>query len=692
MLNRAALRKKAASNNPSVAFPAMEKLGWIQKVAPSVDTGYRRFGPGGRLFLPAVTNVIPDPQGVLADGTFWPVSTAHTAITANQAPPIPLPDELANEGVTKCLKFVNDGTADTTETAVLTVTVSKAYQASLYIYAPALTGVLTITTQATGASTVATVSAVNAGWVRYNVAHTTGAAETTLHFHLAFATGGATVYVTGAMLAREDLLTPFFCGASNDCAWSGTANASASTRPRTNLQYALTQHGSDVLASNSGTIVFQATPLGPTVTAWYIGLNHTASANNGVVCYVNGGTSVFYVYGATAAKSAQPGQVLTAGVPWVMTGRWSSDIVDERATVTDLRSATGLAGGAFVGPMVIGSIILSGTTLDDTKFACGYMNSVLFSPERKADAWVEAVSPDGASLPNPMQIVMDFMDPGDMFVPLVSDSVAYQKTATARGRRTIDSYVCPYTLQSMAVTVPNGRSVLSMRFDDGPSRDYTFLFPLLQARGLVAGFSTIANRIVNYAGSTTLAQLLGMQAAGMEIMCHSMTHKATDPVSNADFRNETVGAGDYMRSLGLNVVSFVQPGSWTGVSPLNHYKLNSATFYGTPNDNLLMAGFSAYEAYIVATDRTIPVPAANRKGANQTTLDTLTLAAAKTWVDGITGGVCRESLDHMASIGSGGGNMSDTDFTALLDYIAAKRDAGAFNVLTPTQQLFATYV
>ena len=256
-MTRASLRRRAASYNPDIAFPALVALGQAQAVVPTTDTGYRYYGPG-RLFLPATTNLVPDPQGVLANGTFWPASTAHTTVTANLAPPIPLPDELLAAGLTKCLSMVNDATADVPNTAVLTVVVSKDYWASLYVYAPTIGGTLTITTQATGASTIATIAVANAGWTRYIVKHTTGGAETTLHLHFSFAGGTAsTVYVSGAQIAQDMAPTPFFCGLMPACAWAGTVNASASTRTGSELIYPL----SSALTNAAGTIALRTVPL-----------------------------------------------------------------------------------------------------------------------------------------------------------------------------------------------------------------------------------------------------------------------------------------------------------------------------------------------------------------------------------------------------------------------------------------------
>ena len=246
-------RRALASDNWDIFMPAAVRAGILRPIQPTTNTGYKAYGIG-RLFLPAATNLVPDPQGTLADGTFWPADTAHTNTTANTAAPVAVPAALA--GLTKCLTLVNDGTADTPETAVLAVSASKDYYVSFYVYAPIVGGNLVVTTQATGATTVATITAANTGWVRYSAKHTTAVGETELHLHFAFAGGTAsTVYVTGAQVVQESVLTPFFCGASDlggSMAWTGAANASTSTLTASSLTYSLTSGAFDTVLTTAG--------------------------------------------------------------------------------------------------------------------------------------------------------------------------------------------------------------------------------------------------------------------------------------------------------------------------------------------------------------------------------------------------------------------------------------------------------
>ena len=110
------LRRRRRTNQVPTNWPAFVPyaLGHqlAMAVSPTTDTGYKSYVSGkGRLFLAAATNIVSDPQAVLADGTFWPASGTHTATTANFDVPVAVPDELT--GLTKCLRLVNDATAET---------------------------------------------------------------------------------------------------------------------------------------------------------------------------------------------------------------------------------------------------------------------------------------------------------------------------------------------------------------------------------------------------------------------------------------------------------------------------------------------------------------------------------------------------------------------------------------------------
>lgn len=419
-MDRAILRRRDRSGANGI--PGYVRAGILRAISPTTDTGFKEYG-SGRLFLPAATNLIPDPQGVLANGTFWPATTAHTAITGNVTPPVALPAELTAAGITKCLSMVNDGTADTPETAVLTVTVNLAYQQALYIYAPSVTGAVTITTQATGASTVATLSAANAGFIRYNALHTAGAAETTLHLHFAFATGGATVYVTGAGLVRESALAPFFCGLTHECAWTGAANASTSTRTASALVYA----PPDI--SVAGFVAARCVSLYPSTNSDTQPICTLRKPTTNYVARLRFAPATWSMQlydGTNVSASVSSPQTFLAGTPHSLTARWQTkvDLMADGVAVIQANNTTTLAQAP--------TLLEVGTDGFSTLASSQYIGPVAICPARITDAetvQLDAMLTAGATGCDLVRFLRSGGYMNSLVIPLQGDSTAYKVVA-----------------------------------------------------------------------------------------------------------------------------------------------------------------------------------------------------------------------------------------------------------------------
>lgn len=229
--------------------------------------------------------------------------------------------------------------------------------------------------------------------------------------------------------------------------------------------------------------------------------------------------------------------------------------------------------------------------------------------------------------------------------------------------------------------------VLSLRFDDAPESDATVVEPELKARGLVGGFA-VPQAYIGALGKLTLIQVLTLQAEGHEIMCHSRTHPA-DPATLAEFEDESVGAAEDMRAWGIQIRSWVQPGSFVVPYP-GGFKINSASMYGSPPDVLLRSCFDAYESYIGATPITPPMSPLYRWGANHITAGTIDDAGVKAYIDDVATGKCGEILYHSAGFDQTGGatpHITTAEFTGQLDYIAAAVAAGTLLVVVPSAQV-----
>ena len=239
--------------------------------------------------------------------------------------------------------------------------------------------------------------------------------------------------------------------------------------------------------------------------------------------------------------------------------------------------------------------------------------------------------------------------------------------------------------ESVYSDIRYNRSIVSLRFDDGPIADHTTIFPLLTARNLVASFAVISDDVVAGAGLSSV-ECLEMQEAGMEFCGHSKTH-GVDPSDFDEFVAETTGARDTLNGLGINISSFVQPGTW-----VDEHDYDDISKINTKAGRELRNEFAAFFAYIYDEDALYrySLPHRHRFGVNKLSGDTQTLVQLQARLDAaISLGAGLIILFHTANIDSGGGNISLADFTTFLDYIETQVDTGLLDNLTMTSQLFA---
>lgn len=235
----------------------------------------------------------------------------------------------------------------------------------------------------------------------------------------------------------------------------------------------------------------------------------------------------------------------------------------------------------------------------------------------------------------------------------------------------------------------SGDAVIGLRFDDIPATDYTLIFPMLEERGLIGGFSAVPIWL-DESGRLTTAQLAKIESRGHEVMCHSLSHLGA-PADLDAFEAETLGGKEALEALGFTVAAFIFPGTW-GLydASTNPYGAPDATaYYGSSSDRSLRANFSAYAAYIGPMLRTLPMTASDRFGRLHQTIDDLSAATVTAQIDtAIAGGYGLQLNCHSFQIGESG-YMSESDFGTVLDYIETKVAAGTVTNVTPTQVLFA---
>lgn len=233
--------------------------GFAQPVTPTTDTGWREYGPAGRLFLPAGTNYFTNPLMVDSNANGQPDSyvfaggPAGTPVCtcANGVARIQYTG-VAGDTSASLIYYIDNvpiiaGEAATIQAvafgSVVGCTASLQVLTSPGWVVAAQTGAISLTSTPTKFSATGTCAV--------------GAAYSRAYLRVDFISEGGTIDISWSqpMLEKSSILTPYFNGSTHDCSWSGTANASTSVRVVSSLIY------TDLVTLNSGGV----TPAGTNV-------------------------------------------------------------------------------------------------------------------------------------------------------------------------------------------------------------------------------------------------------------------------------------------------------------------------------------------------------------------------------------------------------------------------------------------
>lgn len=438
---RQKLYRQSKSDNPDIAFPALVKLGLAQEILPTTDTGYKTYGTG-RLFLPAGTNYLINPSfetDTDANGTpdnIVPFSSTAGVMTVSRVAgrlggyAMRIQESHANAGGSVDIFGRTDdghtaayfGTANSSfaENDVATLSCyikgTIANFANIRIYLKALKNDGTVT----GTSSLVAIT-LTTDWQRVSVSYTCPALTTHVHAHLQANTAAANhavdVVVDDVLIEKSPVLTPYFDGTYPNCAWTGTANASTSTRTVSVLKYPLEAF------AVGGTAAMRYTPLyagNGTATERVLYLN--AGANDRVRIFGTGGRVKNQIYDGTDFVEPTIAAVSwAAGTTHVFVARW---IWASTADISQDGTAATQGDASAVGAQTIDSVNL----LHASAPAESYAGPLLISPSRKSDGWTTAIqASSGAAFSSPMRLWRDFMSAGDVIFPLQGDSKGYKK-------------------------------------------------------------------------------------------------------------------------------------------------------------------------------------------------------------------------------------------------------------------------
>lgn len=242
----------------------------------------------------------------------------------------------------------------------------------------------------------------------------------------------------------------------------------------------------------------------------------------------------------------------------------------------------------------------------------------------------------------------------------------------------------------------NGKGAVALRFDHGLENFNTIVRPLLRQYDLPASLVLNSRRwdIPENNGVTAEMVNVWVEAGEVEIWNHFATHSSgsgvpavTDLIVNGliELRNQLPAAeiwGCAPPGVGEN--------GYDGLSPYTEPEHWSATIAG----QLVLANHAVFTSIPAYTDGDIyrPLDGIIRNGEPYTAMDSQTVTTIKTWVDTAAASVKGvEIMLHPSAINTEG-RVTTANVEEVLAHIAAKRDSGELDVLTPYELLASTSV
>jgi hypothetical protein len=418
--------------------------GFALPVLPTTDTGYKSYG-AGRLFLPAATNYASNPSfetDTDADGKADNVSTQHSV----EAPTFTRPSGRTG------------GLCQRVQYAPVAGDWGISINPSYTIYNSFASGEpITVSTYLKGAlvgctitprikfmdndwnllseSSAASPASVGTEWTRasHSVASTpanTKWVEFWLDSFDIHVGDSFDLYIDDVQIEKSAVLTPYFDGSYPACAWTGTADASTSTRAVSALVYPPWSGTPGAY----GTMAARWTPLFPaaqTTVARYLLVGESAvGGNQSFALLRSAGTSpTRFAARATASVTASSlDQSYLSGERQVAIGRWSGP--GSGGTV-DLTTNGVAATQADLGTQVpsVARAVHVGASWVPSLWTETYIGPLAISPSRITDAETTSLSTLLAAGAGGIEVFRFFRErgyAGTLILPLQGDSVGYR--------------------------------------------------------------------------------------------------------------------------------------------------------------------------------------------------------------------------------------------------------------------------
>ncbi|MGH4140989.1 polysaccharide deacetylase family protein [Clostridium sp.] len=237
-----------------------------------------------------------------------------------------------------------------------------------------------------------------------------------------------------------------------------------------------------------------------------------------------------------------------------------------------------------------------------------------------------------------------------------------------------------------------GKGVVALRFDDYQDAFGAKIYPLLLSRGLPCSMALISrfNTAQSWGKDTTWAEVKNWNRNGVEIWSHGTDHKDYSKHGYAGLYSQIVTSKLEIEAQNIKVVGWALPGVRPSTKNLPYNGLTKPSDYNSTPGKLLMQTYAITEAYAYKAPRVLPSHIFHGLG-HMTISDGSGegLEIAKTAINVATKN--KSGIELMCHIGNLGkkGNMTISQFTAMLDYIKTQWDNGSIEVLTPSGLCFA---
>ncbi len=415
----------------------MDDLVWsgeARAVLPTTDTGYKTYG-AGRLFLPAGTNYCTNPSfetDTDSDGMADAITCAPANATVTKSIATRMIDgKSVKVQIIRVVGAAGVGVttgADFETTAVASFALNDYATASVYLKVTELVGctlrVQIVSRNAAGSAVATTsssaISAVDADFVRRSLTAQLTHADTSrasvkINTGANFGEGDSfTVEIAMAMLEKSAVLTPYFDGSYPDCAWTGTANASTSTRTVSALTVPI------ALGSTGFTIGVRFSPLwvaNNSLAQPLLTLKAAADVRATLYKHTDNKVAASVTDGIDTVVSASAAQTFAIGTlnSVVMRSTWASTV---DLTLNGTAATQGNAAA------------VEAQTITAVQFDTGaaYEGPSFLSPSRITDAETVLLNAGLTAGWQGIDVFRFFRDrgyTGTLILPLVSDSVGY---------------------------------------------------------------------------------------------------------------------------------------------------------------------------------------------------------------------------------------------------------------------------